>query len=212
MNPTETMALLRLITGYHPGFAMNDQTPAAWHHALGDIPAADATAAVHAHYATGGPWIMPADVRRRVVASRGLLPPDVETAYAQAREMNRWLDRRVGPEPTTHPAVYATMSKHKGGIGWEILDGPEGYAHKRFAEAYTLVSARDAERALTTPLPELESAIRAPKALPAGSGVEAARREQPVIGPIDREGLAKVRAMLARSGFGKPVPTADAAR
>lgn len=214
MNRADVSKLLNLIHALSPAFTVvpttKDGGPGTgdtWAELLADIPAADAAQAVRAHFATGGPWIGVADIRRRVLAARGLLPPAVEEAYAQARRMNAWLDRRVGPEPAIHPAAMAAGRE----IGWSTFDGLEGYAHKRFAESYNPISVRDAEKALTTALPVLVAAVTAPKALPAGSGVEPAEREAQARAPIDREGLAKVRAMLARSGFGRPVPTADGA-
>lgn len=209
MTPREVVELIKVIRACSPAFTAAPGTPAAWAQMLCDIPATDAAAAVHAHFATSGPWIGIADIRRRVLAARNLLPPDPEVAYAQARRMNTWLDRRAGPEPETHPAVYAAAAKRLGGIGWEVLDGPEGYAHKRFVEAYGPISAAAAEKALTTPLPALLAEVNAPKALPAGSGV------RPVAPPealeVDPARVAELRRQITAASVKKtpPSPKAD---
>lgn len=209
MNRDDVSKLLNLIRSLSPAFTItprSEDTPGTgdtWAQLLADIPAADAIAAVRTHFATGGPWINVSDIRRRVLAARGLLPPDTEAAYAQARRMNTWLDRRVGPEPAIHPAAMAAARE----IGWSTFDGLEGYAHKRFAESYNPISTRDAEKALTTALPVLVAAVNAPKALPAGSGVEAAQRETQAAQPTDRARAAAIVAQIRRSGFGRTVPT-----
>ncbi len=218
MNRADVSKLLHLIRALSPAFTITPSANGApgtgdvWAEMLADIPAADAAKAVTAHYAVTGPWIGVHDIRRRVLEARGLLPPDVETAYAQARRMNAWLDCRVGPEPDTHPAVYTAMSRHTNGIGWEVLDGPEGYARKRFAEAYGLVAAREAERALTTPLPRLAAEVGAPKALPGGSGVEAARKaaEAAELAEIAGEGSSRKSAELRQKTSGGMTRLGDA--
>lgn len=209
MNRDEAITLLQRIAVLSPGMPMSSGSPATagtpampgtagvWWDLLRDVPMADAIAAVRTHYAASHNWITPADIRRRVVGARGLLPPDPEAAYAQARRMNSWLDRRVGPEPEAHPAVMAAARE----ISWSTFDGLEGYAHKRFVEAYRPVAEKATERALTTPVDVLEAELAAPKALPAGSGV------QPEAGPRPNPGgVARVEGAIARSGFGKRVP------
>lgn len=203
MNPTETIKLLRLVAGYHPGFVIGEQVPAVWCEALADVDAADATRAVHQHYAVAGPWITVADIRRRVVAARGLLPPDPEAAYAQARRMNTWLDRRVGPEPEIHPAAIAAARE----IGWSTFDGLEGVAHRRFVEAYGPVSTAAAEKALTTPLPVLLAEAHAPKALPGGSGVEPEPLPEAPVADVDPARVAELHRQIARASVKRaPAP------
>ncbi|EFC80071.1 hypothetical protein [Parafrankia sp. EUN1f] len=212
MTRAEVSKLLHLIRALSPKFTIvpsTDDTPGtgdAWHDLLADVPFIDAAQAVRAHFVIGGPWIEVGDIRRRVIAARGLLPPDTEAAYAQAREMNRWLNRRTGPEPSIHPAVYKTMSPHENGIGWEAIDGRDGYAHRRFVDAYTPVSVRETEAALMTPLAALEAAKRTPKALEGGSGVEAAEREAQAAVHADRPRAEAVKVQIRRSGFGRTIP------
>lgn len=206
MNETEAKRLLRLVAGYHPGFQATAQTPAVWAHALADLSEADATRAVHAHYAVAGPWITIADIRRRVVSARGLLPPDPEVAYGQAVAMNAWLNRRIGPEPEIHPTAIAAARQ----VRWSTFDGLEGAAHRRFLDAYAPMATRASEQALTTPLPRLEAELRAPKALPGGAGVEAAEREALAIEPIDKPRAEAVKAQIRAADIGRlPAPKAD---
>lgn len=120
MNLDETLELIDLIRGYTPSFVVAQQTPAVWAHALADIPAEVATAAVHAHYADSTTWITVAHIRRRAAATAGVLPPDAATAQAQAIALNGWYGP-IGsqPDPNTrpavHPAVQATI-KAVGGV------------------------------------------------------------------------------------------------
>lgn len=192
MNAAETHNLLILIKACSPAFTAQPGAADVWAELLGDIPEGDAKAAVKVHFLTGGPWIGPADIRRRVLAARGLLPPDPEAAYGQARRMNSWLDRRVGPEPEIHPAAMKAARE----VGWSTFDGPEGVSHRRFVDAYRPAAEREAERALTTRLDRLVVEVAAPKALPAGSGVQ----PDPDM-TVNRTGQAKVRQLL--DGFGR---------
>jgi hypothetical protein len=173
MTRDDAISLLKRIAVLSPGMPMSDSTPAAWWDLLRDVPMPDAVAAVRAHYAASHNWITPSDIRKRVLRPRGLLPPDAETAYEQATRMNRWLDCRIGPEPQIHPAAIAAARA----MGWDTFDaGPEPVIHRRFVESYAPKAADAAERALATPLGRLADEIAAPKALPAGAGVEAARQ------------------------------------
>lgn len=198
MNAADVVKLLALIRTCSPAFGAEPGTSAVWAELLADIPAADAAAAVKAHFRVTGPWITPADIRRRVVDARGLLPPDPEAAYGQAREFNRWLNRRVGPEPAIHPAALAAARE----IRWDTFDGPEGYAHRRFVDAYRPAADKATDRALIERLDVLEGERAAPKALPAGVGVQ-----QPVELRPNPAGVARVETAIVQSGFGKRVPT-----
>lgn len=167
MTPDETLELLYLIAGYHPGFVMNEHTPVAWHHALKDIPAEQATAAMHEHFAVAGPWITVADIRRRIADRLGLTPPDAEVAYMQAVRFKKWLNARVGDEPEIHPAALEAART----VGWTTFESLEGLAHKRFVTAYD-TTFRAAQRELaTTPFPVLLARVEEPKALPGGYGI-----------------------------------------
>jgi hypothetical protein len=207
MNRVDVARLLKLIGALSSGFTADPGTGDAWAELLADIPAADAELAVKAHYATGGPWIDVNDIRRRVVAARGLLPPEAEAAYAQARRMNTWLDRRIGPEPEIHPAAMAAARE----VGWSTFDGLEGYAHKRFVDAYRPTATAAAEKALTTPLPELEAQMRAPKALPAGSGAAPLMLPATAVADVDPARVADLHRQLARAAVAKapPAPRPD---
>jgi hypothetical protein len=207
VTPNEVLDLLETVAGYTPGMRVADASAAVWHHQLRHVPAAEAHAAVHAHFATETRWVMPADVRRRVAAARGLLPPDPEAAYAQAVAMNRWLALRSGPEPRTHPAVMAACRT----VGWSTLDAPDGVAHQRFVDAYRPAAAAAVERAAAAGPAEVEADLRASKALPGGSGARPAETSGRVPARPDPARLAELRRRLARvaAAAAPPAPRPD---
>ena len=190
MTPAEIIKLLELARSYSPSLPLSEGTPAAWAYALADVGYADAVAVVHEHFANGGPWIGVADVRRRVATRHGLLPPDPDTAFAQAVAFNRWLSRRRGPEPPVHPAALEAARL----VGWHAFDGPDG-GHRRFHGAYRPIADRFTQEALTGNLAKLAAAVDAPKALPAGTGV--VPPEEPE-SDVNEHRVADVRAAVAR--------------
>jgi hypothetical protein len=76
MTPREVLTVLAYAGGIDPRVRRNDPDETrlqvdAWYAQLRDVPAGDARAAVHAHYARSGvDALMPADVRSRVAATR----------------------------------------------------------------------------------------------------------------------------------------------
>lgn len=69
MTLEETIDLLVLAAAFDRRH-IGESDSVAWHAALGDIPFADAQAAVIDHYRESRDWIMPADVWNRVRAMR----------------------------------------------------------------------------------------------------------------------------------------------
>lgn len=99
-----------------------------WEMLVGDLPAADAKAAVLAHYRDSREWIMPADIRRRVKEAR----------------RQRILDAGIPappPELTDDPAAYGAALQ---AAATAIADG-------RDPEAAMRAIARQSSR------PELEA-------------------------------------------------------
>lgn len=69
MNSDEVWDLLELIASIdRRKLGLTDRQ--VWEGLVGDLPAADAMAAVAAHYRESREWIMPADIRTRVKAMR----------------------------------------------------------------------------------------------------------------------------------------------
>jgi hypothetical protein len=194
VNPAEVAELVDLISTYSPG-AIPDNPQrlralsAVWGTALADVALDHATAAVHEHFASSGPWISVADIRTRVAERLGVMPPDLETAYGQARRFREWLHNRRGVEPTIHPAAIAAART----IGWVAFDGFEGDAHKRFAEAYGTTRQAAFRELVELGLDEARRRIAAPKALPGGTGVT-----RPPDPPADPVGLVRIGALTDR--------------
>lgn len=110
MNRAETARLLTMCAAY------DNRTPSeaaviAWHEALADLAFEDAKTAVVDHYRASREWIMPADVRQRIVEIRrhrlaalgddAAVPdadPDDVEAYLKALREGRM--RRASPEGT----------------------------------------------------------------------------------------------------------------
>ena len=69
MNPTETVALVRLVRRIWPSMRIEEQTPDAWHPLLEDIPLEAAMTAVRAIAKRSGAYVAPADIRREVASS-----------------------------------------------------------------------------------------------------------------------------------------------
>lgn len=77
MTPAETAALLAFAAAFDRR-TIGETDVLAWQTVLHDIPFQAAKAAVTAHYATETRWIMPADIRQRVVAHRANTAADIQ--------------------------------------------------------------------------------------------------------------------------------------
>jgi len=188
VNSLETQELIDLIAAYSPSMPLAENTTEVWGAALADIPADAATAAVHEHFAVTGPFIAVADIRRRVANQIGALPPDPETAYAQALRFRHWLDRRIGPEPSIHPAALACART----VGWLVFDEDDRYARGRFVAGYAAARDEAMRELATTPYPVLAARLAEPKALPGGWGVL-----PPEAPPPNPDGQVAIRRMIA---------------
>lgn len=69
MDRTETAALLAVVAAYDRR-SLSESDVLAWHEALHDLPAEHCRAAVAEHYRRETSWLMPAHVRKLVVAAR----------------------------------------------------------------------------------------------------------------------------------------------
>lgn len=67
MTPTETAALLAIAASYDRR-ANSEPEVIVWHQALGDLPFEGCKGAIVAHYRDETTWVMPAHVRKRVLA------------------------------------------------------------------------------------------------------------------------------------------------
>lgn len=202
MNGDETVELLELIAVYAPREVPDDprklaQFAAVWAEDLADISAGEAIAAVRSHYRrTQEPWMSVAKVRQLVAGRRGILPPDAETALAQAREFDRWLDRRVGPEPPIHPAALTAART----IEWSTFAKPDGVLRKAFGTAYQTAAEAVMERIGDGEMDSVAAEIASPsKALTGGAGalptvewkaIPVSPRTRALLGPLaDRKAL-----------------------
>lgn len=69
MTDEEALDLLTLMASYDRR-KISKEDVKAWHAIVGDLPFADAAAAVMGYYREHREWIMPSDVRQRVTAIR----------------------------------------------------------------------------------------------------------------------------------------------
>lgn len=193
MNRDEALSLLERVARYAPQTLPADPRQLAlmaadWAEDLADISADEAVEAVRSHYRRSQePWMSVAKVRQLVAGRRGLLPPDVETAFAQAREFDRWLNRRVGAEPPIHPAALKAART----IEWSAFSKPDGILRKSFGTAYQTAAGEVMERIADGEMDDLAAEIANPtKAKAAGSGVVLAALE------ASPQGQARVAALL----------------
>jgi hypothetical protein len=69
VTPEETIDLLTVAAAFDRR-TTGEADVTAWHAAIGDLEFSDSRDAIVAHYRDSGEWIMPADVRNRVKATR----------------------------------------------------------------------------------------------------------------------------------------------
>lgn len=118
MTPTDAVRLISIIKPLWPSMRLDEHTPDAWHVVLDDITLADALAAVrHLAKARTG-YIQPADIRRQVAASVGLLPPTEAEGLAEAA---RVAGLRGEGARNLHPVVYQAYRAMGGPTSFEGL-------------------------------------------------------------------------------------------
>lgn len=96
MNIEQTANIIQRISVYHPAFTATDETIIAWYELLADYTYPDCLTAVKDYYATADtPWIMPADIIRRVqeiqtdrlAAFGGFMPLNPDDEYGPDGEL-----------------------------------------------------------------------------------------------------------------------------
>lgn len=131
MKPTQTVQLVRLIAQIWPSMRINEHTPDAWHPLLEDLDFDAAVQAVKDVAKVSSAYIAPADIRRQVAASAGLLAPSEDVAWQQAVDVA--LAEGIG-RSRLHPAVaqaYANVGAAPG-----IRQGQPGPTRAAFITAY----------------------------------------------------------------------------
>lgn len=159
MTPSQTVRLLAIVQAATPAMKMTELTPEVWHQLLADVPFEAAQAAVYRHTKTSSAYLAPADIRRLVAASAGLLPPSLEEALQLARG---WATERANecwpPNPGKKwrivlddlPPVVAEVCRLLGSSF--IAESPAGVMQKRFAAAYADVCDRTVSDVLASDL------------------------------------------------------------
>lgn len=169
MNRNQVADLFEVIDTYSPGFASEDRVQAlaaVWFLHLEDVDPEAAVAMVHAHYANETRWVMPADIRRRVARTAGVLPPDADTGHAQVRALLAWHGPiGSGPDPARRPAIHPAVEETV-----KIVGGVEtAAAMNRFdwRAAYAPRAAEFTERTLAPGgIQEARAAIEAERPAP----------------------------------------------
>lgn len=136
MTPTETVRLIAVISQLWPSMRLDEHTPDAWHVVLDDITLDDALAAVRylARARTG--YIQPADIRRQIAATAGLLPPSEAEALTAAA---RVAGLRGEGGRALHPAVYQAYRAMGGPTAFE---GPPTIIRPQWARIWADVIRR----------------------------------------------------------------------
>lgn len=156
MTPTQTVQLVAIISEIWPSMKLGSHTPDAWHTVLGDLPYADAVAAVQHLARTRGGYIAPADIRRQVAAAAGLLAPNEAEALADAAEV---AGRQGLGAMHLHPVTYEA---YRAMGGPTAFDAPASVIRPQWARVYAAVVTRHEDALLTG---DLGTAIRQRRAI-----------------------------------------------
>lgn len=106
MNRSDTAQLLAMIQAFDRR-TIGDTDVLAWHDALTDTDYTDAQTAVRQHFRESREWIMPADVRARVKATR---------------------DERLQRSPINPPDITDNARRYMAGLRSNIRNIADGYA------------------------------------------------------------------------------------
>jgi hypothetical protein len=139
VTPTETVKLVALVRQLWPSMRVDEHTPDAWHLALDDLALQDALQAVRHLVRTRSGYIAPADIRRRIAAEAGLLPPTEAAALDAA--VNVAGAQGLGAsqlEETTYRA-YRAMG------GPTAFDAPYSVIRPQWARVWSAVAAKHEE-------------------------------------------------------------------
>lgn len=87
VTPTEAVKLVGIVRQLWPSMKVDQYTPDAWHMVLDDVSIEDALAAVRHLARSRSGYIQPADIRRRIAESVGLLPCSESEGLQAAAEV-----------------------------------------------------------------------------------------------------------------------------
>lgn len=142
MTPTETVKLVAIVRQLWPSMKIDEHTPDAWHVTLDDLDLADALAAVRHLARSRSGYIAPADIRRRVAAAAGLLPPTEAEALNDASNVAG--QQGLGAsylDPVTYRA-YRAMG------GPTAFDAPPAVIRPQWARVYAAIADKHVEELL----------------------------------------------------------------
>lgn len=167
MTPTQTVQLVAVIKQIWPSMKIDDHTPDAWHVILDDLAIDDALAAVRRLARTRSGYITPADIRRQVAATAGLLPPaEAEGLTAAAAVAG---SQGLGASKL-HPVVreaYRAMG------GPTAFDAPPSVIRPQWGRVYAAALAKYEDTLLGGDLGAAVAERRAITAAPAAEEINA---------------------------------------
>jgi hypothetical protein len=198
MNRVETIELVAAIGEIWPAMKLTANTPKAWQPLLDDVDQADALHAVRTLAMSRTGYISPADIRRQIAATAGLLAPDEADALRQAAAVAG--DHGTGASKL-HPAVHAAYRALGGATGF---DAPPEILRPQWGRAYRDATRRHEEQLLAG---DLTAAIAA-----ANRPAITAAAEQPALDPTVRDRSAAVRALITQTRDALPASSPDKLR
>ena len=141
MKPTDTVRLTRLLSAAYPAMRLDEYTTDAWQMLLADLDADDVMSAVLALGKSSPRFIAPADIRREIAATHGLLPPSEAEGFTAAAHV---ASNQGEGGRNLHPVVRAAYYD-LGGPG--AFFGDQSFLRNHWRRAYEARVA-EYERAL----------------------------------------------------------------
>lgn len=158
MTPTQTVQLVALVRQLWPSMKIDQHTPDAWHATMDDLPFDEALRAVRHLARTRSGYVMPADIRRRIAAEAGLLPPTEAEALTAAAVV---AGSQGAGASRLHPATYEA---YRAMGGPTAFDAPPAVIRPQWARVWAAVATKHEEDVLAG---DLGAAIEQRRALPA---------------------------------------------
>lgn len=137
MTLDETVRVLAVVVSLWPQMRLEAATPDAWHHVLGDLPAADVEAAVIRLGRVQERPPSTATIRREVARAAGALAPDPDAALQSLLDVTA---HDGEGRSTLHPTVRGLYDALGGCRG--IRDASPGTLRAQFRDLYAAASER----------------------------------------------------------------------
>lgn len=194
MNGVEMIELVGTIGEVWPSMQLTKHTPKAWQPILGDATLADALDAVQHLARTRTGYISPADIRRQIADSAGLLPPIESEAFAAVVSVAA---RGGVGASLLHPAVQAAYRAMGGPTGF---DAPPAILRPQWGRAYTAAVAAHERELLAG---DLGAAVAAHRRL-ALTAAERPAVDAEIVDSTVKDRSADVAALIATRRFALP--------